>query len=199
MFFDGLAPKWDDIRSDVADSQRMLASALGDLGIDAPARILDVGTGTGQAAAMLHARYPDAQIDGVDASPQMIELARAKPELSAVTFAVADGGRLPYADGRFDLTVSLLVQPFEKELHRVLAPGGWSARASPRCAAGSAGPASGRPEGGSPGRAGHAWPRLADVRPWSGTEGDCRPRAPGSRRGHQSRRSMRGLHDGRKG
>jgi SAM-dependent methyltransferase len=124
--FDGLAPKWDAIRSDVADSQRMLASALGDLGIDAPARILDVGTGTGQAATMLHARYPAAQIDGVDASPQMIEIARAKPELSAVSFAVADGGRLPYAGCTFDLTVSLLVQPFENELHRVLAPGGWA-------------------------------------------------------------------------
>ena len=90
----------------------------------------------------------------------MIELARAKPELSGVRFAVADGGRLPFADASFDLAVSLLVQPFEAELHRVLAPGGWAlfcypmgpgtpiwfptalvaprlgARASPRCARG---------------------------------------------------------------
>jgi SAM-dependent methyltransferase len=56
----------------------------------------------------------------------MIELARAKPELSAVRFAVADGGRVPYPDASFDLAVSLLVQPFEHELHRVLAPGGWA-------------------------------------------------------------------------
>ena len=41
-------------------------------------------------------------------------------------FAVADGGRLPFPDARFDLAVSLLVQPFEAELHRVLAPGGWA-------------------------------------------------------------------------
>jgi len=124
--FDALAPKWDTIRSDVADSQRMLESALADLAIAAPRRVLDVGTGTGQAAAILQARFAGARIDGVDASPQMIELARAKPELSGVSFAVADGGRLPYADGTFDLTVSLLVQPFEHELHRVLAPGGWA-------------------------------------------------------------------------
>ena len=58
--------------------------------------------------------------------PQMIELARAKPELERVRFAVADGGRLPYEDASFDLAVSLLVQPFEPELHRVLAPGGWA-------------------------------------------------------------------------
>lgn len=124
--FDELAPRWDTIRSDIADSRRMLEHAFGELGVTAPARVLDVGTGTGQAAGVLAERFPGAQIDAVDASAQMIELARAKPELSAVRFAVADGGRLPFADGSFDLTVSLLVQPFEHELHRVLARGGWA-------------------------------------------------------------------------
>lgn len=124
--FDALAPKWDTIRSDVAESRGMLEAALDALGVIAPARVLDVGTGTGQAAGMLAQRFPDAQIDAVDASAQMIELARAKPELARVRFDVADGGRLPYADATFDLAVSLLVQPFERELHRVLAPGGWA-------------------------------------------------------------------------
>jgi SAM-dependent methyltransferase len=124
--FDALAPKWDTIRSDVAESRGMLEAALDALGVIAPARVLDVGTGTGQAADMLARRFPDAQIDAVDASARMIELARAKPELARVRFDVADGGRLPYADATFDLAVSLLVQPFERELHRVLAPGGWA-------------------------------------------------------------------------
>ena len=124
--FDALAPRWDVIRADVTDSRRMLDSALDELGLTAPAHVLDVGTGTGQAAGILVQRFPGATIDAVDASPAMIEVARAKPELSGIRFAVADGGRLPYADGGFDLTVSLLVQPFEAELHRVLAPGGWA-------------------------------------------------------------------------
>jgi SAM-dependent methyltransferase len=124
--FDALAPRWDTIRSDVAESRRMLEGALDELRMTAPARVLDVGTGTGQAAGMLAQRFPGAQIDAVDASAQMIELARAKPQLASVNFAVADGGRLPYADATFDLAVSLLVQPFERELHRVLAPGGWA-------------------------------------------------------------------------
>jgi SAM-dependent methyltransferase len=124
--FDALAPAWDTIRADVADSRRMLERALDDLGVNAPARVLDVGTGTGQAAGILVERFPDAVIDAVDASPQMVELARAKPELARVRFAVADGGSLPFADGSFELAVSLLVHPFEHELHRVLAPGGWA-------------------------------------------------------------------------
>jgi len=124
--FDALAPSWDAIRADVADSQRMLERALDELGLTAPARVLDVGTGTGQAAGILLGRYPGAEIDAVDASAQMIERARAKPELSGVRFAVGDGGRLPFADASFDLAVSLLVQPFERELLRVLVPGGWA-------------------------------------------------------------------------
>jgi SAM-dependent methyltransferase len=124
--FDGLAPAWDQIRSDVGDSRRMLEAAFGELALESPARVLDVGTGTGQAAGILAGLFPGAQIDAVDASPEMIERARAKPELAAVRFAVADGGRLPFPDGSIDLAVSLLVQPFEDELHRVLAPGGWA-------------------------------------------------------------------------
>jgi ubiquinone/menaquinone biosynthesis C-methylase UbiE len=124
--FDGLAPVWDTIRADFADSRRMLERALGELGVTSPARVLDVGTGTGQAAGFLAEHFSAAAIDAVDASPQMIELARAKPELAGVRFSVADGGRLPFPDATFDLAVSLLVHPFERELHRVLAHGGWA-------------------------------------------------------------------------
>jgi SAM-dependent methyltransferase len=125
--FDGLAPNWDVIRSDVESSRRMLEAALGELApASSPARVLDVGTGTGQAAGILAQLFPAAQIDAVDASPEMIERARSKPELSRVRFAVADGGALPFAAASIDLAVSLLVQPFEDELARVLAPGGWA-------------------------------------------------------------------------
>ena len=185
--FDALAPSWDAIRADVADSQRMLERALDELGLTAPARVLDVGTGTGQAAGILLGRYPGAQIDAVDASAQMIERARAKPELSGVRFAVGDGGRLPFADASFDLAVSLLVQPFERELLRVLVPGGWalfcypwvrgrrsgsrrrssargsSARASRRCAPAPSAAASGRPGGADAGAG--AWASRAREAP----------------------------------
>ena len=59
--FDALAPRWDTIRSDVGDSQRMLERALDELGVTAPARVLDVGTGTGQAAGILARALPRAR------------------------------------------------------------------------------------------------------------------------------------------
>ena len=125
--FDALAPRWDTIRSDVGDSQRMLERALDELGVTAPAHVLDVGTGTGQAAGILLGRFPEAQIDAVDAS--------AADDRAGARQAGVEGRALrrsPTAGAcrsrmrRFDLAVSLLVQPFEAELHRVLAPGGWA-------------------------------------------------------------------------
>ena len=123
--FDELAPRWDAIRGDYADSRRMLDDALAALALT-PRRLLDVGTGTGQAALHLAGRFPGADIDAVDASPGMIAVARAKPGRERIAFAVGDGGALPYPDGTFDLAVSLLVQPFPDEVLRVLSPGGWA-------------------------------------------------------------------------
>ena len=124
--FDALAPRWDAIRGQHADSTRALLAALDALEVGSARRILDVGTGTGQAASVLKERYRGATIDAIDASPRMIELARAKPALAGIRFTVADGSHLPIEDDMIDLAVSLLVQPFPEELLRVLAPGGWA-------------------------------------------------------------------------
>jgi SAM-dependent methyltransferase len=104
----------------------MLHQALDELGVTSPKRALDIGTGTGQAVFTLAERYPACELVAVDASPHMITAARAKPGADRVDFRVADGGRLPFAAGAFDLCVSLLVQPFENESYRVLAAGGWA-------------------------------------------------------------------------
>jgi len=45
--------------------------------VEAPQRIVDLGCGTGTVTALLHARWPDAQIAGIDNSEQMLERARA--------------------------------------------------------------------------------------------------------------------------
>ena len=119
--FDRLAPVWSPHRP-VDHLEPALAR------VDpAPRRILDLGTGTGRAAAALARRWPDADVLGVDFAPEMI--AEARRQLAAeladrVRFEVADAARLPYADGAFDLVVLANMIPFFDELARVVAPGG---------------------------------------------------------------------------
>ena len=50
------------------------------------ARVLDLCCGTGLSTEALRTVYPDATITGMDASAGMLESARAKPELSDVTW-----------------------------------------------------------------------------------------------------------------
>jgi ubiquinone/menaquinone biosynthesis C-methylase UbiE len=119
--FDRLAPTWDARRS--VDH---LGGALAAVE-PAPRRILDLGTGTGRAAAALARRWPDAEVLGIDLSPVMIEEARRHlpPELDGrVRFEVADAARLPYPDSAFDLVALANMIPFFDELARVVAPGG---------------------------------------------------------------------------
>lgn len=122
--FEALAPAWDEILG--PEALAPLAAALERL--DAPpARVLDVGTGTGKAARLVADRFPQAEVLGVDLAPAMVEQARRllPPELPArVRFEVADASALPLRSEAFDLVVLLNMIPFFGELARVTAPGG---------------------------------------------------------------------------
>jgi SAM-dependent methyltransferase len=88
-------------------------------------RVLDVGCGTGQLARALADREV-ARVWGVDASPQMAEVARR----NGVNIKVATAERLPFKDGWFERVVSrMAVHLFDRprafaELRRVLAADG---------------------------------------------------------------------------
>jgi SAM-dependent methyltransferase len=122
--FDALAPAWDGILG--PEALAPLAAALERLDAS-PARVLDVGTGTGKAARLVAERFPQAEVLGVDLAPAMVEQARRllPPELPArVRFEVADASALPLRNEAFDLVVLLNMIPFFGELARVTAPGG---------------------------------------------------------------------------
>jgi len=118
--FDRLAPVWDQNRS--PDAFAPVEAALDALP-EAPSRVLDVGTGTGAVAALVAARYSEADVVGVDVAERMIEEARRKVA-ERVRFQVADAQRLPFGDGTFDLVTLGNVIPFFDELARVTAAGG---------------------------------------------------------------------------
>ena len=123
--FDNLAPRWDQMRS--ADPLASLDRALEDVG-GSPARVLDLGTGTGLGAFLVARRFPEAEVVGVDLAPRMVEEARRKtpPELAGrVSFQQADASRLPFPDAAFDLVTLANMIPFFDELARIVAPGGW--------------------------------------------------------------------------
>lgn len=125
--WDRLAVGWDrGIKPDSPEHLAPLAAACEQLGT-APARVLEVGTGTGAGAVMLARRFGEADVLGVDLSEAMVGAARAKlpGELAdRVRFAVADGASLPRPEAPFDLVVQLNVPPFLDQVAAVLAGGG---------------------------------------------------------------------------
>jgi ubiquinone/menaquinone biosynthesis C-methylase UbiE len=82
--------------------------------------VLDVGTGTGRAALLLARR--GAVATGVDASVQMLDIARERAQRDhlAVTFGLGDAHDLSYPDRSFDAAVSLRVLMHTPDWRRCL-------------------------------------------------------------------------------
>jgi SAM-dependent methyltransferase len=120
--FDRLAPEWDALRVDETRLRPIDAALAAVPGT--PARVLDLGTGSGAVARLAAARWPDAQVTGADVSPQMVEEARRRATTERERYEVADAAKLPFGDGAFDLVALNNMIPFFDELVRVVAPGG---------------------------------------------------------------------------
>ena len=86
------------------DQERVLAEFLGDV---SGRRILDMATGTGRAALALAKR--GARVTGVDASREMLTVARTRAADAGLTidFVEGDAHALAYPDRSFDAVVCL--------------------------------------------------------------------------------------------
>jgi SAM-dependent methyltransferase len=129
-FFDRAAPSWDERFATDPSRLAPLETALALLP-HPPARVLDVGTGTGVAALAAAARWPEAEVLGIDVSPSMIELAAAKEARPGVRFRVADVAELEVDEG-YDLVMMVNMPPFIAPVAALVRPGGYMAQIASR-------------------------------------------------------------------
>jgi ubiquinone/menaquinone biosynthesis C-methylase UbiE len=99
------------------DQARVLLEFIGD---PDGRQVLDVGTGTGRAARLLAAR--GAQVTGVDASEEMLMMARraAADEQLDIRFELGDAHSLDFEDRTFDTVISLRVLMHAPDWRRCL-------------------------------------------------------------------------------
>jgi demethylmenaquinone methyltransferase/2-methoxy-6-polyprenyl-1,4-benzoquinol methylase len=134
--FSGLAGRYDVLAEvlSLGQNRRWRSEAVEHVAAGAPARVLDVATGTAGIALRL-VEHCDAQVIGIDLSESMlrrgvVNVARAGAG-ARVHLAVGRAEQLPFADATFDaLTFSYLLRYVAdpaatvRELARVVKPGG---------------------------------------------------------------------------
>ena len=131
--FREVAPRYDELRP-VDESWWEVFEALVREGDLRTRRVLEVGCGTGKFAAALVERAA-CRVWGVDASPEMLDVAREN--VAGVRFKLARAEELPFKNGWFErvvlrMSLHLLDRPCAlAESRRVLGPGGRVAIATP--------------------------------------------------------------------
>lgn len=112
-----------------AADARKLADAAGCL----PRRILDFGSGIGNAVAPLAEQFPEARLTCLDVSQASLDLSRRRHGDDRADFVQYDGSAIPEEIGRFELIFTACVFhhiPHERhvdllgQLRRRLVPGG---------------------------------------------------------------------------
>jgi phthiocerol/phenolphthiocerol synthesis type-I polyketide synthase E len=94
-------------------------------------RVLDVGCGRGGTVALMAERF-EAQVTGVDLSPEAIAFCRRTHRAANAAFEVGDAEHLPCDDAAFEVVTNIEsshtypnLRAFFGEVRRVLITGGW--------------------------------------------------------------------------
>lgn len=114
---------------------KIRSTLVGLAGVEGRCTVLDVGSGTGTLAILIKRLHPGVRVVGVDADPEVLQIARGKAGREGVVVELrqASADLLPFGDGEFDVAVSSLVfhhlsretkRSALREVHRVLRPGG---------------------------------------------------------------------------
>lgn len=119
---------YTSVGATIQDMSERLCEAVD---LHAGQRVLDVATGSGNAALAAARRFAD--VVGLDYAPALLERAsqRAEAEGLAVELVEGDAEALPFADASFDVVLSVVGVMFApnqaqaaRELQRVCRPGG---------------------------------------------------------------------------
>lgn len=117
-------------------SRRLAAQFVAFAGPHAGERVLDVGCGTGSLTFAIAGTGQPAEVVGLDYAEVYVAAATARNQDARVSFRQGDACALPFADGAFDRTLSMLCLNFVSdpakavaEMRRVTRPGGVMAAA----------------------------------------------------------------------
>ena len=126
--YDRLAEAYDTRWSFYVEAT--LRETLARLHLPPRCRVLDLGCGTGSLLAGMAARWPSAQLVGLDLSGNMLQVARTKLH-AGIPLMLADALRLPYKSAIFDVVLCCNAFHYWRtpeqglsEIARVLRPGG---------------------------------------------------------------------------
>ena len=129
--FDALAP-YDHFHGRGVEATEDMANRLEVAGTD---HVLDVGSGLGGPARYFARRF-GCRVSGIDLTAEFCEVARHLTSrlglTDRVSFEQGDALAMPFGDAAFDGAYSMNVsmniadkRALYREIHRVLAPGGW--------------------------------------------------------------------------
>ena len=130
-----LTPFYDFIQKYIVRDVRYKSRLVAQAQIQPGQRVMDLGCGTGTLAIMVKQAQPGAEVFGLDADPQMLNVARAKKDEAKldIKFDVGFTNELPYPNEYFDRVLSSIMihhlktpdkQKTAHEIHRVLKRGG---------------------------------------------------------------------------